>query len=464
MNNIFKDSFDKTIESMGGYQGSSLGSEYVSDVQNAIDQTIEQIKIIGSTDKGIHYIKGDIAEPWHAGTLKIYSAAKGIDNLKANVPRDSSPIDITAQSPNEFLRAQVKYFKTPEDTAKAISKLKYHGLEKIVPEDQLEGIKAAALRLHQKNLNTRPELAQEYLDTYNRVADRIKIAKAQSVPLSEKEALRIAKELQKDHFSPDQYGLNTLNFIEWSDIIRESGEAALNTTILTAVLKSSPHLWNIMKEFVQEGQVSRDKIEKLGLAAASGSVEGALRGGIAATVTASCKSGLLGESLRLVNPTVVAAATVVAMNAVHNAIGVYQGKLTKEQFAESCIRDTFVVGMGIWGATIGQTLIPVPLLGVVIGNFIGSTCATFIYEGSKQLFLSFFIKSGVSFLNIVNQDYTLPREVLEQCGFDLIQLDEIELDTIEWDTIELDTIELDILDIKVLKRGLIAVNTIGYIY
>lgn len=92
-----------------------------------------------------------------------------------------------------------------------------------------------------------------------------------------------------------------------------------------------------------------------------------------------------------------------------------------------------------------------------------------IFEGSKSVFLSFFIESGISFFNIVKQDYIIPREILERCGFDLIQIDKIELDTIELDTIKLDKLNLSTsktegIDITLLKRGLINVNTIGYVY
>ncbi|HLE88358.1 MAG TPA: hypothetical protein VI727_11930 [Candidatus Brocadiaceae bacterium] len=117
------------------------------------------------------------------------------------------------------------------------------------------------------------------------------------------------------------------------------------------------------------------------------------------------------------------------MNTIHNAIGLHQGKLTPEQFAETCIRDIFVISCGVLGASTFQTIIPVPLLGALIGNFIGITCAVLIFEGNKSIFLSFFIESGISFFNIVKQDYIVPREILERCGFDLIQIDKIELDT-----------------------------------
>lgn len=465
----FKDSFQKTMESFGGSYGSYSGKNYVNKVLEEIKKTVQKIIEIGKTDKNIHYIKGDIAEPWHAGTTNIYAVAKGIEGIEAIVPRDKSAYDIIAFSPTEFLRAQLKYFKTPEDTVKAISNSKYDGLIKIVPSDQLEAVKEVAYQLYLKNFQTRPEMANQYLHTYQAATDRLSLGDVHSTPLSEKEALAIAKEVIKNKFDPERHGLNTLNFISWSDIARQSGEAALNAAILTAVLKSAPHLWTTLKTFFDEGRIDKESLQKLGFSALKGSSEGALRGGISAALTAPCKTGLLGEAFKNINPTVISAATVVALNTMRNSIALYQGKLSPEQFAETCVRDIFVISCSILGASTFQTIIPIPLLGALIGNFVGSTCAALIFEGSKSIFLSFFIESGIPFFNIVKQDHTIPREILEKCGFDLIQIDKIELDTIELDTIRLDkfslnTSEIKGIDITLLERGLINVNTVGYVY
>ncbi len=467
--NTFKNSFQKTLESFGGNYGSLEGGNYVNKVQDEIEKTVHKIIEVGKTDKSIHYIKGDIAEPWHAGTANIYAVAKGIEGIDALVPRDRSAYDIIAFSPTEFLKVQLKYFKTPEETAKAISHPKYDGLIKIVPSDQLEAVKEYAYQLYLKNLHARPEMANQYLHTYQVAMDRLSLGNVYSTPLSEKEALAIAKEIIKDKFDPERHGLNTLNFIRWSDIARQSGEAALNAAIFTAVLKSAPHLWTALKIFLDEGRLNKESLQKLGTSALKGSLEGTLRGGISAALTASCKAGLLGEVFKNVDPTVIGAATVVALNTMRNSIALYQGKLSPEQFAETCIRDIFVISCAVLGASTFQAVIPIPLLGALIGNFIGSTCAVLIFEGSKSIFLSFFIESGISFFNIVKQDYIIPREILERCGFDLIQIDKIELDTIKLDTIKPDKLNLsttktDGINITLLKRGLINVNTVGYVY
>jgi len=461
--NSFKKAYRKIIDSEGSFEATLDGTKYSENVEKAIFKACEEINKIGNPNKGVHYIKGDISEPWHSETFNINAVAKGKENLSFSVPRDTSPIDVIGNNSLDFLKAQLKYFKTPEDTAKAISHPKYEGLIKLVPSDQLDEVKKAAYNLYLKNLEKRPEQAEHYLNTYKVATDRLSHDNIESNPLTEQESLKIAKEIQKNKFEGKDHGLSSENFVEWSDVFRESSQAALNAALISIVLKCSPKLFEILKEALLENNIDSNKLKQLGSDAISGGIEGAFRGGIAATLTIACKSGLINESLKNINPNVIGAAVVIATNAIKNSFKVFNGEMTKEEFAETCLKDTFVISCGFLGASIGQTLIPIPILGALIGNLVGSICAVIIYEGTKSLFFSFFINTGFSFFCIVKQDYTLPREILEKCGFDLINIDKPEIDTIELDTISLDTITVDTFDIKILKRGLININTIGFV-
>jgi hypothetical protein len=68
---------------------------------------------------------------------------------------------------------------------------------------------------------------------------------------------------------------------------------------------------------------------------------------------------------------------------------------------------------------------------------------------------------------IVNQDYTLPKEVLERIGLDIVDLEVLPLDTMDLKTSEqsehnLKTNPLKQCDVVILKRGMIGVRTVGY--
>jgi len=155
--------------------------------------------------------------------------------------------------------------------------------------------------------------------------------------------------------------------------------------------------------------------------------------------------------------------TVITIGTMKNSFQLKKGNITHEEFVDKCLRDSIVVVCGILGGSAVQTLIPIPILGMLIGNFVGSVIASIVYDTTKQVCFSFFIKSGVSFFKIVNQDYTLPDEVLRQVGFDLIEFEEVEFEEVKFEEVEFEEVEFETIDIYYLKRGLIGVNTIGYI-
>jgi len=459
----FEKAYLDVSNSMGSIETARTADRYVSKVNDEINRTVDLMKELGRNNKDINYSKGDIAEAWHAGTLGTDGASKNIPNQKIIIPRDTSPVDIKVCDSYNVIKAQIKYYKTPLDTAKAISNPKYQELYKIVPEDQLEGVKQEAYKLYLKNINNRPEQAKQYYHTFKNVSERLKLGDASSKPISHSEMLKIANEIKKNKFNPGKHGLNTESFIKWSDVLRESQKAVLNAALISAVLKSYPYLVDFIKEFVNGNDISYEKLKSSSLDVLYNSTSGAIRGGITASIVSSCKSGLLGSELKNISPNIVAGAVVIAMNSIYYSVLVYKGEMTKEELAYFCLRDSFVVSMGISGSAIGQILIPVPILGALIGNLIGTLCGVILFEGSKNVFFSFFNYSGSSFFCIVKQDYKLPAEVLKQCGLDLIVLDEIELDKPEIEIIELDKIELELMDIKYLKRGMLSINTVGYI-
>lgn len=450
---------------MGAAHGSLKADQYVETVQAAIDDAIKNLDRVAAerANSTTDSTKGFLAEEWHAGTHNIDAARKGLTDHHAHTLQQQKPGDIQLETPQGSQTVESKYYQSGQNTSTELSHSKYDDMEKVGPSDQIEDAKAYAEKQAMRNADIRPEKSESYRTTHENVKDHIG-NDAQSTPADHDSMKGMANDYKRgDGLDTDRFGLNTESYIEWKHVLEQSTEAAANAALLTAVLKAAPHVGKIVKDLYQDGYLNVAELKAAGRAAVNGSVEGGLRGGIAAAITTSCKSGLMGESFKNIDPTVIAAATVIAMNAVNNSFRLYRGEITNSEFAECCLRDTFIVSVGVWGATLGQGLIPIPVLGAVIGNFIGSTLATIVYEGSKEIFLGMFIESGKPFFSLVKQDYTMPRSVLERCGFNLIAVNKVDLDLMELDRIELNIIELDTIDIKVLKRGLISLNTIGYL-
>ena len=69
---------------------------------------------------------------------------------------------------------------------------------------------------------------------------------------------------------------------------------------------------------------------------------------------------------------------------------------------------------------------------------------------------------------LVEQDYKLPKNILEEIGvetfdYETFDVDSFEVDTFESETFNPDTFEPDTLDITFLRRGVIGVSKVGYL-
>ncbi len=463
MHNGAIQAYNDVIKTYGTFNGMDRGAEYTESVSEAIERASELLKQIVDNNQKIHVKKGFLAEVWHTETANINAVAKGDRYDLFITPGDKSVIDITGTDALHYLKYQSKYYKTPEDTAKAISQPKYFGLIKLVPSDQLNEVKDAAYTLYLKTLHTRPEQAANYLHTYRVATDIVKAGNVESKPLSEHEALQIVKEFQGNKFSGKDHGLSLSEFIEWKDIAMASGEAALSAAVTTIALKIAPELLSLIKKTLSDENINLSDVHRLGAKAFEGGVEGSLRGGIAAFITIACRTGKLGPALLEVNPSVIGVATAVAINCIKNAFSLYSGNITPYEYVDSCLRDSLVLGLGISGMVLGQILIPVPILGSIIGNIVGTLLATIIYTGAKTFILHPMLISGFTFFGLVKQDYSLPDGVLGELGIETVDLDKIETEQIELETIDLELIDLDKIEFTMIERGFVKVDVIGNI-
>ncbi|PFO85773.1 hypothetical protein [Bacillus cereus] len=463
MDKFVKD-YNKYFEAWSGGYGSVSGDTYVRDVEDAINHStnVFQEFMKNSENKGINFLKGDIAEFWHAETLKIDSVIKNDKNIFVNVPRDSSPIDISYGISEVKNHAQLKYYKTAEDTVKAISNPKFDGLEKVVPKGQLEGVKNYAAKLAAKNADIRSDQAAQYNHTANNISDYLDMNRSKSIPLSEPEAKQLAQDLKDKNYDPNNYGLSTQSLINFSDIARQSGEAALQAVLLSTVLKAGPLLYELVDEAIKSGEINLDKLRKIGGELVTDAPWTGLRAGIASFLTASCKAGLLGESMKNVSPSVIGAATVVAVNSIRNGILMFKGEISQSEFAERCIRDTVIISFGVLGTSIGQALIPIPILGGLIGNFLGGLLGTAIYQQGNQFLMAIAIEKGWTFFNFVDQDYTVPENILKRAGFQLFESTSFMTESFNKASFSVTSFQGNSIDIIPVKRGIVEVRKIGY--
>ncbi len=464
--NLFQKGYEHVLKDMGGVSGTFEAAEYVAKVETAIDDAVDALKkeAVHRANVPEHYLKGWLSEQWHTETLKVSGTARGRSDIWASVQGNNRPgEDIHYGDSTTTKVAEVKYHKTGEDTAKAISRPEYAGRTKIIPGDQKDSVHSAAEKLAQKNQDSRPGQAAQYDDTAKHADDRLRVDDATSKPLDEKQAKEMAKDFKRDeNIDPDKYGLNSESFVEWSDIARQSGEAALHAAAFSAALAAAPHIWRTIHEYIEAGEFDVKAITERSQSVFWTAGSAGLRGGVAAGLTAACKTGLMGDSLKSISPSAIGMATTMTLNAIGYAIQLQQGKVTRQEFAHHCLRDTFILSSGMFGAAIGQLLIPIPLLGTLAGNLVGSTIGAVAFEGANHVILGICVESGWTLLGVVKQDYVVSDDILRLCGYDLFCSQSFQTKSFSTSSFSVRSFSNNSLSFLPVRRGVISCNTVGY--
>lgn len=462
----FADAYYSASRDFSGVAGAQESAEFVNDVQSAIDKAVEALKTEAERRANVdaNYVKGHIAEVWHSETLKISATAKGHDDIWANVPgNNKTGQDIHYGDSETASYAELKYYKTAKDTARELGEPAYSGSQKIVPSDQLDGVIAESQKQAARNQAISPELADAYQNTADTARDRIEVDGISSKPQSENEAREMASDFKREgEIDPDAYGLNTESFIAWSDILRESGNAALNAAAFSAALTAAPHVYRLVVQYIQSGQWDARLIREGAGQVLSSSSGAGLRGGLAALITASCKTGLMGQSFKGISPTAVGMATAIALNSIENSWRYAQGQITGKELAFQSSRDAVALIMGSGGALLGQMIVPVPVLGALLGNLVGSTLGAVSVSYANSKILGICVESGWTFWGLVDQSYQVPEEVLREVGFDLFARQTFKTQRFAIARFHPQSYQHAHPGFSVLRRGVISFNNVGY--
>lgn len=462
----FRRSYTDFTNDAGSIIGGIESAEYVSKVEEAIDMAVHALRgeAARRTNVSEDYLKGWLAEQWHAETLKISGLARSRTDVWAKVVGNNRPgEDVYYGDAQASKIAEIKYYKFADDTAKAISRPEYEGCAKIVPGDQRDSVSSVAEKLAHKNQESRPEQAAQYDDTSRTAADHLRVGPASSKPLDHADAKSMANEFKRDgDINPNKYDLNVEGFIEWADVVRQSGEAALHAAALSAALSAAPHIWRTVAEYIDSGDLDPGLLAQSGQSVLFAASSAGLRGGVAAGLTVACKSGALGSALKGISPFAIGMATTMALNAMCYSLEMQQGKITRQEFAHRCLRDTFVLSTGFTAAVIGQCIIPIPVFGALAGNLVGSTLGAVAFEAANNVTLGLCAESGWTFFGLVNQDYVVPEHILRMYGESLFNIGTFCIQTFSNVSFGVGDFKTNYLSFQPLRRGVISCDTIGY--
>jgi len=357
------------------------------------------------TNQSIDVQQGFTAEAHHVGSFNIEAAAKGQLNHKATLVPGNDPVaDIRVDTPDGSHDYQVKFYKDGDSTAAALSPKKYDTVGKVVPKDQVQGVKDAARKRAAKADGNRPESAESYKDTAAKVTDKVSSnddTNIESTGLNrtgEGSAEELAKEAKEKGEGPDYREKarvrSEFNAMQYRNAIKSgalTGASFAAAGELYSVMTSNePMTKERCMEVAQNIVISALKgsaravavtsVQHLGQLMAEAAAEAAARtavkaaGGAAAKAGTSSLGGTIGRQMTKGN---VAAATVaIAISLGENLYKFANGEIDSIEFASSSIGSA----MQIVGTTCVASL-AVPA-SAFLGQFIASNVASVTVLGT----------------------------------------------------------------------------------
>ena len=465
-------------EILGADVAANMGASYVDAIEQAIKQLEDNINNHQYRNLGIGQLQGYMLEEWGSGTFNVDAvAADSADRAAVLHSTAKDSVDIQLDSGKAY---SAKSYVTAEKTAKAQARFtpetgnsSYKGQGRLVPSDQLTDARAAAHREALRNQPIRSEVSEAYAETETELTDTIKNEEGiSSRSASRKELEEIAKESKDKSFNAEEHGVSVESAIKTEYLLKQALKAGYTAAAVTVAVQLAPEIYKAIDFLIKHGELDVQQIKKMGTKGISAGAEGFLRGSVSSSLKIMCDAGVLGEAFKGINPTVLGTVVALVMQTVKNSILVAAGKMTTKQMGSAFV-DTVVVSGGYLigahiGGIIGQSLgFELPVVGYLLGSLIGTSLCVLYNIGKKKL-ISFCVDTGFTCFGLVEQNYELPEEVMNELGVETIpiprtQIDRVEIPRAHARTTDINKTDYETIDITVLRRGVIGVNRIGYV-
>ena len=498
----FDEGYSYFIKETGAQVAGLYGDKYVGDVKAEIDILLNDLNQFDGYKTDSRILKGDIAEFWHSDTFNINAVSRDSTNTTyVNRSHDLGSVDISSNFGADF---GLKYYKDGAASAKQqaksiferykeskpnysidefIDKLGYdndsvlhdpiyQGQIRVIPKDQLVD---ACEWLKQKILTEsvkRPEQVKRYTETLKLLTDCLKDGDGtESISLTEgtaKELATLAKTGDVTAEKLEELGISPLKIIQFEYLMQQAFKAGLTSAVITTVMSVVPEVYKAIDYLITNGEIDEKQFRRIGFAAVTGSSLGFVRGVVSAAITIGCQAGFLGKPLMNVSPSLVGVATIIAVDTMKNAFMVAANKMTQYELVQSLIKD-LIISAPVYGfGLIFQGFVGIPVLGFMLGSFLGTVIGAFAVNMCSNAILSFCSSTGFTMFGLVRQSYELPEEMLREIGISVFHYQKFNFKQFtyrdfHYRTFNFKAVHIHTINIQFLRRGVIGVSEIGYI-
>lgn len=470
--------WDFATQIMGADLAARLGMEYVSAVDAAIKQLEENINNHNYRNLGIKQLQGFMLEEWGAGTFNVDAVAAD-STYRAEVLHSTvkDSVDVLMKQGGKDVGAYSA--KSYADGAKSaieqarMRQASYQGQGRLVPTDQLSDAKAEAHRQALRNQPIRPKVSEAYAETKQELTDTITTDDGtKSRTATRKELEEIARESKKQDFKASKHGVTAESAIRTEYLLKQALKAGYTAAAVTIAVQLAPEIYKAVDYLIKHGELDIQQIKRIGTKGISAGAEGFLRGSVASSLKIMCDAGMLGEMFKGINLIVLGTVVALVMQTVKNSILVAAGKMSTQQMGAAFVDTVVISGRYLVGAHIGKIIgralgFELSVVGYLLGSLLGTSLCV-IYNIGKKKLISFCVDTGFTCFRLVEQNYELPEDVMNELGVETVliprtQVDRIDIPRTRIGGTGIETSEYETIDITVLRRGVIGVNKIGYV-
>ena len=342
----------------------------------------------------------------------------------------------------------------------------------MVADDQKENA-SKYLDEQYENVDGRTKEGRALKETRDNVTSQLKNDEGvQSKTFTKKDTEDIAKEAKenKKGFKAKNHGVTANTAITEQYILKQSLKTGCTAAAVSFAIAITPKVLSALDYLIKAGEVDPDLLLN-GVSALGKGAEGFLSGFVTSELVIHLEKALADSQVFLNNPVIVGAMVSIVMSTIKDCIEVNRGHISNREMCNRLVDNVAITASYMIGAKIGGTIVQAltiefPGVGFLLGSVIGCGIAA-AYNQGKKLALALCVDTGFTFFGLVEQDYTLPADVLREIGIEVFDYKKYDYSQFECDRIDiprfnLEHFEPDRFDVVFLRRGVIGISKVGY--
>lgn len=355
--------------------------EMTAETLRTRDLTSQLVAKLGQT--GLPQKAGHLFELMHAASFNLAAIAQSSSTravVTGLVGEPAAAADVRIVDEGVVVcEAQAKLLCKATKTAFAQAKVKYRGMQRLVASDQLEDVN----RVLDKGLTLDPDSLNfhEYSDARAHVTDRLCADGVESARLNAAKVMSAAE-------NPEQWANRQVGAAAARQTSRATASGAVAGAVVSGLIEAGSQAAR-----VRAGETTAAAAASTAAgAAARGAVRSGSLAGLGEAVRIAARAGHIPTAFG--NGTLPTAVTTSAAGVAKAGLELARGRIDAGEFAARSCKSTLQTGM-VWAfGAVGQTALPVPVVGALVGGLVGQISATVIAQG-LQIAIATARKDGI---------------------------------------------------------------------